>query len=574
MRHKKNSSFTFNAIPKVNIPRNKFDMSYSHKTSFNQGDIVPFMLQEVYPGDTFKDTSTFVIRTSSSLYRPIMDNLFLDTYYFYVPSRLVYDKFPQVFGENTNGPWANTQEFNIPCMTINGASGSNLVGTVADYLGLPVNQIFGNTNSELLINVLPFRAFAKVYDEWFRDENVIAPMNIQTGFNGTNGAYSNESLSSSPWSVNNYTGQLPKVAKLHDYFTSSLPSPQKGDPVSFNLVSGYAPVAPFTGANNATILTKLGNVDQLKWGQNNNGTITDGFSSSGALATANGSRTFVGGSQSSTQVNNVIPTNLSAYVGDLGAVTVNDLRFAFQLQKMLEKDARGGTRYTEYIQSHFNVLNPDARLQRSEYLGGKRSPINIQQVTQTTGYDDDTLGQVGAFSLSSAKSGFIKSFTEHGYILGVCCVRQFHTYQQGLARFWTRRKRIDFYDPVFANIGEQPIYSNEIFMARDNASNSNIFGYNEAWCDLRYNNSRISGQMRSQGFNTLFTNSLDIWHLGDNYTNAPTLSQAFIEEPNYIDRVLAVNSANQHNFIVDIFNKMTAVRPLPLYSVPGLIDHH
>ncbi|WP_214282020.1 major capsid protein, partial [Escherichia coli] len=265
--------------------------------------------------------------------------------------------------------------------------------------------------------------------------------------------------------------------------------------------------------------------------------------------------------------------SLKAKTSDMTVANVNDLRFAFQLQKMLEKDARGGTRYREYLQSHFGVTSPDSRMQVPEFLGGARLPVSIEQVEQTTpGEGANTVGQVGAYSLSNGRSGFTKGFVEHGFVIGVLCVRQHHTYQQGIEKFWTRNKRTDFYDPVFANIGEQPIYQSELYYDNsDTADYSNtVFGYQEAWADYRYKPSRISGELRSTA-----TNSMDIWHLGDNYANAPILGNQFLSETTeYLDRALAVPSTTANQFIIDIYTENEMIRPMPVYSVPGLIDHH
>lgn len=570
---KKKSSFTFSSVPKINIPRNKFDMSHSVKTTINQGEITPVYLQEVYPGDSFKVQSTYVTRTASSLIRPIMDNLFLDTYYFYVPSRLVYDKWAQIFGENPSGPWAETQFADAPGNGTNsGSLGSvnSIVGGVADHLGLPITMLVDSEGylqtPFKTFSTIPFRCFAKIYDDWFRDENVIAPMNIRTAEN-TSSAFGMEYINNKEWSVNNYFGKLPKVSKLHDYFTSALPSPQKGSPVTFNIASGLVPVIPINGMDNTSLLNSYPG-SPLYFAQKNN-TIWADSTANGTLGLSDGKLVNSGsGVSTGTQV---VPNNLAGVVDDLTAFSVNDMRFAFQLQKMLEKDARGGTRYTEYIENHFNVLNPDSRLQRAEYLGGKRTPLNITQVTQTTGSSNtpssNSLGDLGGYSLTGSNTGFKKSFTEHGFVIGVAVIRQFHTYQQGFDKFWFRFKRTDFYDAVFANIGEQPIYSKEIYASQQNINNDNVFGYNEAWADLRYNNSKISGFMRSG-----ITNSYDVWHLGDYYANSPTYSQSFIEEGNNVTQVLSVQEGP--NFLVDIFHKVSAIRPLPLYSVPGLLDHH
>lgn len=570
---KKKSSFTFSSVPKINIPRSKFDMSHSVKTTINQGEITPVYVQEVYPGDSFKVQSTYVTRTASSLIRPIMDNLFLDTYYFFVPSRLVYDKWSQIFGENKSGAWAETEFAEAPGNGTSPSSVGNanaLVGGVADHLGLPITML---VDSEGYVqtpfktfSTIPFRCFAKVYDDWFRDENVVPPMNIRTADN-TSTVFGKEYLNKDDWSVNNYFGKLPKVSKLHDYFTSALPSPQKGSPVTFNIASGLVPVIPLVGQDNTALLNSM-NSAPLYFAQKSGSKWVDS-TANGTLGLADGGLVNSGsGISSGTQV---VPNNLAGVVDDLTAFSVNDMRFAFQLQKMLEKDARGGTRYTEYIENHFNVLNPDSRLQRAEYLGGKRSPLNITQVTQTTGSSStpssNSLGDLGGYSLTGSNTGFKKSFTEHGFVIGVACIRQFHTYQQGFDKFWFRFKRTDFYDPVFANIGEQPIYSKEIYASQQNINNDNVFGYNEAWADLRYNNSKISGYMRSG-----ITNSYDVWHLGDYYANSPTYSQSFIEEGDNVKQVLSVQEGP--NFLVDIFHKVSAIRPLPLYSVPGLLDHH
>lgn len=562
------SNFSFSSVPTIRHSRSRFDLSHGVKTSGNVGTLYPFDVQEVYAGDTFKVKTSAVSRLSSQFIRPVMDNLFMDVYYFFVPSRILYDKFPNIFGENTESAWANTVDYDVPT-----TSGYVRSGSVGDYLGLPVGMRLEE------VSLLPFRAFAKIYDDWFRDENNIPPMHIQTG------DATGESLSGIPtgipsaWAPNNYVNAYPPpVAKLHDYFTSALPAPQKGNAVDIPL-SGFSDVPVSTWENQ---LDANGQTLPM-WGQ--------GLSSTGTSAARNSMMYFGEALDGSTKFGNdyvgyeaadgplvtegtargFYPTNLYAMTSELSSTgfTVNDLRFAFQYQKMLERDARSGTRFVEYLQAHFGVSPGDYRLQRSEFLGGKRSPISIHQVTQTTGSGSETspLGEVGAYSLSNSFSRYTKGFTENGYVIGVFCIRQFHTYQQGIEKFWLRKKRTDFFDPVFSNIGEQPIWTRELY---GSAPSDQVFGYGEAWADLRYKPSHITGQLR-----TGVSNSLDVWHFGDYYQGPPTLTPGFINEtPEYVNRAITVESGTLNQFIIDFYINNIAYRPLPTYSVPSLIDHN
>ena len=581
--------FSFGSVPTIKARRTKFDMSYNVKTSMNVGTLYPIYLQEVVPGDTFKCNSSIVSRVTSSYLKPVMDNIYQDIYFFFVPSRICYDRWAEIFGENPRSAWANTEDVKVPRI------GNYQVnsGGVADYLGLPIATIEDEeiltTESRFGVQAIPFRAFAKIWNDWFRDENNVDPVNVLTGE-----TTSVETLNNSPWSATNYTGKLPKVAKFHDYFTSCLPSPQKGGAVELSLGSGFVPLRT---TDSLSLLTS-DDVDRpLKVGF---GTYTPfsqewtpynlsrsdllGTDLSGQLSlfyttdsSGNSLPSYPRGEslQGTVYPAEIIETNLGINSSDLQAVSVNDLRYAFQLQKLLEKDARGGTRYVEYILSHFGVTSPDARLQNPEFLGGKRIPLNVQQVAQTNtpanASLDDSLGSLSAYSLTNGNAGFSKGFTEHGFIIGVSCLRYKHSYQQGVEKFWTRNKRTDFYDPVFANIGEQPVYKTELFFGESmTASIDEPLGYNEAWADMRFRRNIITGQMRSN-----VENSLDVWHFADNYTSSPTLSQDFIEEtPIYVNRTLAVDSDVQDQFIVDIYHNVEAIREMPLYSIPGLIDHH
>lgn len=547
------SNFQFGSVPVIRHARSRFDLSHGVKTSGNVGTLYPFEVQEVVPGDTFKVRTSFVSRLTSQFLRPVMDNLFLDVHWFFVPSRLLYDKFVNVFGENTESAWANTQEYQTP--QFDGEAGLNAYpGSVADYLGIPVN-----TGELPSISVLPFRAFAKIYDEWFRDQNNVPPMHIQTG----EWTDATEGFNGDAWGPNNYTGMPPKVAKFHDFFTSLLPAPQKGDAVSLSL-TGNAPVV--TSQDRVPVQS-----EPLSFAVPGSGVVPPyGFNVLSASST-NGDLLTVQQTAQSGNTTELYPSNLFADLSDLSAITVNDLRFAFQYQRMLEKAARSGSRYVEYIASTFNVQAGDYRLQRSEYLGGKRVPLSIHQVVQSTGSgsEDSPLGEVGAYSQSGGRSGFTKSFVEHGYVIGVYCIRQHHTYQQGIEPFWFRTKRSDYYDPVFAHIGEQPIYKKSIY-AQGGAVDEQVLGYGEPWVDMRARFNRVTGQMRSN-----VSNSLDFWHFADVYANAPTLGQAFIEEtPDFVNRTITVSSENQDQFILDFWVGNIAYRPLPTYSVPGLVDHY
>lgn len=574
--------FSFGSVPTIKARRTKFDLSYNVKTSMNVGTLYPVYLQEVVPGDTFKVDSSVVTRVTSSYLKPVMDNIYQDIYYFFVPARLVYDKWAEVFGENRHGSWANTEDVRVPRIKpyLTGGSYGFSVGSVGDYFGLPVEQFismddtYDFQSTRLGISILPFRAFALIWNDWFRDENNVDPCNI---VKGTIGQY--ERCNDSEWSPTNYTGKLPKVAKFHDYFTSCLPSPQKGDAVELALASGFVPLSAtsYNPLNSKTSeLQPLGNPLAVGFNSALTGSI-------GLLSTYNASTgkdlagVYVSEFDTDRPTNAITHTNLGIDSSSLQAVNVNDLRYAFQLQKLLEKDARGGTRYVEYILSHFGVTSPDARLQNPEFLGGKRIPLNVQQVAQTNAPNiaglNDSLGSLSAYSLTNGNSRFSKGFTEHGYIIGVSCLRYKHSYQQGIEKFWTRHKRTDFYDPVFANIGEQPVYKSELYFSQhlyDDEELDEPFGYNEAWADMRFRHNQITGQMRSS-----VENSLDIWHFADQYESVPYLNQEFIEEtPIYVNRTLAVDSDVQDQFIVDIYHKVEAIREMPLYSIPGLIDHH
>lgn len=553
--------FTFTQTPTIKKPRSRFDLSAKRLTSGNVGELIPFYLQEVYPGDTMKLNATCVSRLSSSFLKPIMDNLFLDTYFFYVPSRLLYNKFVNVFGENTQSAWANQTEYKVPVIPPMG--GVVQSKTVADYLGLPIG------NLAVPVSVLPFRAFAKVYEDWFRDQNNVSPMHIQDGE-----VTQSENLNANDWAPNNYTGKLPKVAKMHDYFTSCLPSPQKGSASSLPLVTtGDVPVVTAAGDLSTDKMNKTPiHFRELDSNGNWLGNAAGGTAAFVSAGTIDMLRRY-SSNPAGNLMGSLIPSNMIAKTSELGIdpITVNDLRLAFQLQKMLERDARGGTRYCEYLLSHWGVSAGDARLQRSEFLGGRRTPINVQQVAQTSaGTDSNPLADVAAFSLTASRARATKGFVEHGFVIGVCCLRQFHTYQQGIQRFWTRSKRTDFFEPVFSNIGEQPVYKYELYGTGTTSVVDKPFGYNEAWADLRYNPNLVTGQMRSG-----VTSSMDLWHLADNYVNAPVLNAEFIEETDkYLNRAISVESNVQDQFILDFYVQNIAYRELPTYSIPSLIDHN
>lgn len=548
------SHFALNPT-RIDLSRSTFDRSSSVKTSFNAGDIVPFFLEEVLPGDTFNVKSSKVVRMQTLL-TPMMDNVYLDTYYFFVPNRLVWQHWKEFNGENTESAWIPETTYEVPQITSPAGTGWD-VGTIADYFGIPT----GIPN--LSVSALPFRAYALVINEWFRDQNLqdplVVPLDDATVAGVNTGLFVSDVAK----------GGKPYIAaKYHDYFTSCLPAPQKGPDVLIpSATAGEYPVVTRSQNIDGSLITQPLHVKYL--GTPTVAPNTPLFSGSGVQD----STRYVN-AESSTGQSNGSPVfdNLYAVAsGGIGA-TINQLRLAFQVQKLYERDARGGSRYIEILKSHFGVTSPDARLQRPEYLGGNRVPININQVIQQSGTQSGTTPQgtvVGMSQTTDSHSDFIKSFTEHGFIIGVMCARYDHTYQQGLERFWSRKDRFDYYWPVFANIGEQAVKNKEIY-AQGNAEDDEVFGYNEAWADYRYKPNRVTGEMRSA-----YKQSLDVWHLADDYASRPSLSDSWIREDKAnIDRVLAVQSSVSNQFFADIFVQNRATRAMPIYSVPGLIDHH
>ena len=564
------SRFAINPT-RIDMSRSTFDRPFSHKTTFNVGDIIPFYVDEVLPGDTHKIRTSKVVRMQTLL-TPVMDNIYLDTYYFFVPDRIVWSHWKQFMGENTDSAWVPSTEYEVP--VIASPDGGWKEGTIADYMGIPTNV--GN----LYVNALPFRAYALIMNEWFRDENLCDPLNIPLDDATVKG------VNTGTFVTDVAKGGLPyKAAKYHDYFSSALPAPQKGPDVTIPVSSGAN--FPVYGTGNPLLLTNGQYVGGLTSLVPPGGAfeIPGALSISGRLSTIGGFedvRKFDISGTDKGQVLGVPKKDLIAGNPDTGLVAVNDgsvsvatinqLRMAFQIQKLYERDARGGTRYIEILKSHFGVTSPDARLQRPEYLGGNRIPITINQVVQNSGSmnGETPQGTTTAYSMTTdVHQEFTKSFVEHGFIIGVMVARYDHTYQQGLERFWSRRDRFDFYWPVFANIGEQAILNKEIY-ATGQDSDSEVFGYQEAWADYRYKPSRVSGEMRSNA-----KTPLDSWHLADDYDALPTLSDSWIrEEPNNVNRVLAVTSEVSNQLFCDLYIQNRTTRPMPVYSIPGLIDHY
>lgn len=553
----RNTESHFSLNPHVDISRSRFDRSASFKTSFNVGDIVPFYVEEVLPGDTFQVKSSKVVRMQTLL-TPMMDNVYLDTYYFFVPNRLVWNHWKEFCGENTESAWIPETEYNIPQL-VSPASDGWKVGTIADYFGIPTGV------PGLSVNALPFRAYALIMNEWFRDQNLQDPLVVPLDDSTVTG------VNTGTFVTDVAKGGLPYIAsKYHDYFTSCLPSPQKGPDVTIPVaVSGDLPVV----SKNVAVPSP-GNV--LLSGK---AFVNSGLSDVG-VGIFNNSNMAVGTDRYmrtlSSSVDGFVPSNLWAVQsGNAQAATINQLRLAFQIQKFYEQQARGGSRYTEVVRSFFGVTSPDARLQRPEYLGGNRIPINVNQVIQQSGTESTGTPQgtvVGMSQTTDTHEDFIKSFTEHGFIIGVMVARYDHTYQQGLNRMWSRKDKFDYYWPVFANIGEQAVKNKEIYAtgSAPGSKDDEVFGYQEAWADYRYKPSQVTGEMRSQ-----YEKSLDVWHLADDYAQLPTLSDSWIREDKMnVDRVLAVTSKVSNQLFADIYVTNYATRPMPMYSVPGLIDHH
>lgn len=539
------SQKNFAITPSVSISRSKFKRPSQHKTSFNLGDIVPIYVDsDILPGDTVSMDLAALVRMSTPI-APIMDNIHIDYYAFFVPNRLVDSTWKQFMGENTSS-YGAASDPGYPVITIHDAQYTCGVGSLGDYLGLPT---ITGAGYYVPVSALPGRAYLLIYNEWFRDQNLISPISISTSvgsvtdYLGVDPNNSNANLT--------YGMSLLKAAKDSDYFTRALPYAQKGNPVTLPLGS----IAPVMMVNTTSSAVPYGTIDSISNGNTN--------------AHAYGAMHVFDSTAPNTSYDLV--TDLSAAT----AATINQLRFAFQYQKFLEKDALYGTRYWEILKGHFGITAPDASLQRPELLGHFRQHINIDQVLQTTGSDvstpsNNTLGTPGANSVSGKSEHIIsKSFVEHGILMVVAVARHDQTYGQGINRMWSRSKRTDFYFPVFANLGAQEIKNKEIFATGVSSTDNLPFGYQEAWAEYRYKPNQVSGLLKPSA-----ANSLGFWTLANNFGVAPTLSKSFIEQDRSNLARALVTGLTGPDFIADFYFDCTYVRPMPMYSIPGLIDHH
>lgn len=567
-----NAETYFSELPRVDIKRSIFNMPFNHKTSFNVGDLIPFYCLEVVPGDTHQIRTSIVARLQTLL-TPMMDSMYLETFYFFVPNRLVWDHWKNFMGENDNGPWIQDQvkyyvPFLSPPQVENNYHWNS--GTIADYFGVPLAYSVnpGLNQPSIYPMALPFRGYAMIVNEFFRDQNWQQPVVVhkddvnRTGSNGGNYITDLE-LGGKPFKVNRY----------HDYFSSCLPAPQRSESISIfgNKITdnSFAPVVTREQIANPLVAGKtrkpvfMNSVSTGDTGENSDVWYMYRRHIDNLLeATDN------------TAYDVQAPVNLWANL-NIPSATITQLRLAFQLQRYYEKAARGGTRYREFLREFFGVSNGDARMQVPEYLGGHRVPLSIHQVANTSQSEGADLGDLGAMSnTSDVHDDFRMSFTEHGFIIGLCCVRFKNTYGQGLERFWTRRDALDFYNPTFAHISEQPVWLSEIYTGKPEDTstdmfNNRVWGYNEAWADYRYKPDRVSGEMRTD-----VANSLASWHLADDYDQPPYMSSDWLHtDKNTVDRVLAVGSSVANQVFADIFVQDKAVRPMPVHSIPGLADH-
>lgn len=517
------SNHTFSEVPSVQIPRSSFNRSHTIKTTFDSGDLIPILVDEALPGDTFKVKLTAFSRMATPIY-PVMDNLFMDVFFFSVPNRLLWDNWVKFCGEQIDPD--DSVDYTVPRLYAHSTSNPIAEGTLMDYMGVPT----GVSNLWDQISSLPFRAYYRVWNEWFRDQNLQDSLPETTGdgpdFTPIGGAYA-----------------LQKRGKRHDYFTSALPWPQKGDSVDLPL-GQYAPVVSDGNLPSMQTSTGLGQGSLIK----------DANNSLGFAISNNPGYSYWAN------------TGMQADLSTATSATINQLRQAFQVQKLLERDARGGTRYVEIIKAHFGVTTPSAGW-RSEYLGGGTRMVNISPIAQTSSTDatspQGNLAAMGTATLDGI--GFTKSFTEHCTIIGLVNVRADLTYQQGLNRMWSRSTRYDYYWPALANIGEQAILNKEIY-AQGNADDDNVFGYQERYAEYRYKPSIITGAFRSNA-----ATPLDSWHLAQDFSSLPALNSAFIEDNPPVSRVVAVPS--EPEFLFDGYFDMNCVRPMPLYGVPGMVDH-
>lgn len=523
---------SFSEIPVVNFSRSRHNLGHTHDLTCNVGEVIPFLCDELLPGDNIEVGLSDLTRLTT-LINPIFGDIYTDYYLFFIPFRLLWEHFTEFMGENNSTYWTQPTTYSIP--QINAPQGGWQVGTIADYMGCSIGKNYS-------CSALFFRAYAKVINDWFRDENLNTPCNLPINDDTIDGSNGDDYV------LDVVKGGKPFIApKFHDYFTSAFPEPQKGDPVTigigdkapvvFGPVSPYPNFTPYAVGDNVNVYTD-----------------------------ANQGLTLVGDNQptvfGANNANNIVVDLSSA-----SSITINDLRYSFAIQRMLEQQARTGTRYIEILYSFFGVKSPDSRLQRSEYLGGHRIKLDISTIVQTSESNNTPLGDTAGYS--ATQRGFDlsnKSITEHGVLLGLMCSRYLHSYSQGMDKMWFRKDKYDFYWPQLANIGEQPIFNKEIYL-QGNAEDDEVFGYNEAWADYRYKRNRVSGYLRPE-----VNNSLKSWVLTDNYNSLPSLGSSWLkEDKSNVDRTIAVSSNLTHQLSHNMNIKYFNTRVMPTHSIPRIV---